>query len=164
MSNQNQRPNLTTEEIEIRIWAIVVLSVIVIFAGITIAMLYSIIFVVQPIKAMAPIDQAFVKMLNDIVLLIVGGIGGIMGNKGIKAASNAINTLSTPPSGATSSAPATAVTSAIPGAAFGAMPVFINPEFDESWRPGPPPTIPEDHLHPEREEIANEREAAKAEL
>jgi len=27
---------------------------------------------------MAPIDQAFTKMLNDIVLLIVGGIGGIM--------------------------------------------------------------------------------------
>jgi len=35
-------------------------------------------FVSQPIKAMAPIDQAFTKMLNDIVLLIVGGIGGIM--------------------------------------------------------------------------------------
>jgi len=27
---------------------------------------------------MAPIDQAYTKMLNDIVLLIVGGIGGIM--------------------------------------------------------------------------------------
>ena len=27
---------------------------------------------------MAPIDQAFTKMLNDIVLLIVGGIGGVM--------------------------------------------------------------------------------------
>ena len=35
-------------------------------------------FVSQPIKSMAPIDQAFTKMLNDIVLLIVGGIGGIM--------------------------------------------------------------------------------------
>jgi hypothetical protein len=35
-------------------------------------------FVSQPIKAMAPIDQAFTKMLNDIVLLIVGGIGGVM--------------------------------------------------------------------------------------
>ncbi len=27
---------------------------------------------------MAPIDQAYTKMLNDIVLLIVGGIGGVM--------------------------------------------------------------------------------------
>jgi len=27
---------------------------------------------------MAPIDQAYTKMLNDIVLLIVGGIGGIL--------------------------------------------------------------------------------------
>ena len=39
-------------------------------------------------------DQADQKMLNDIVLLIVGGIGGVMTNKGIKAASSM---LSTPP-------------------------------------------------------------------
>jgi len=48
-------------------------------------------FVSQPIKAMAPIDQAFTKMLNDIVLLIVGGIGGIM-TKGISnEATNMMN-------------------------------------------------------------------------
>jgi len=41
-------------------------------------------------KAMAPIDQAYTKMLNDIVLLIVGGIGGIL-TKGITTeASNMI--------------------------------------------------------------------------
>ena len=45
--------------------------------------------------------------------------------------------------------------------AFGAMPTFVNPTFDEDWRPPPPPTTAPDHLHPEREEIANERAAAK---
>ena len=35
-------------------------------------------------------DQADQKMLNDIVLLIVGGIGGIMTRKGVKAASDMI--------------------------------------------------------------------------
>jgi len=45
---------------------------------IVVTLIYSVMFVSQPIKAMAPIDQAFTKMLNDIVLLIVGGIGGIM--------------------------------------------------------------------------------------
>jgi hypothetical protein len=52
--------------------------VTLIFAFITFALLYSVTFVTQPIKQMAPIDQAYTKMLNDIVLLIVGGIGGIL--------------------------------------------------------------------------------------
>jgi multidrug efflux pump len=34
---------------------------------------------------MAPMDQAFAKMLNDIVLLVVGGIGGVMSRKGVQA-------------------------------------------------------------------------------
>jgi hypothetical protein len=49
------------------------------------ALLYSVTFVTQPIKAMAPIDQAYTKMLNDIVLLIVGGIGGIMGKRAVSS-------------------------------------------------------------------------------
>lgn len=149
MSNPSR---LTTEEITVRVWAVVVLSVIVIFAGITIAMLYSVIFVVQPIKTMAPIDQAFVKMLNDIVLLIVGGIGGIMGTKGVDAIQRHAQAAATPQNAPTP-----------PTGAFGALPVFVNPPLDESWTPGPPPTTPPDHLHPEREEIAQERESAKTE-
>ena len=76
---------LTSEEIEVRVWATVVIIVTVILAGIVIFMLYSLAFVVQPIKSMAPIDMAFSKMLNDIVLLIVGGIGGVMSRKGVQA-------------------------------------------------------------------------------
>jgi hypothetical protein len=34
---------------------------------------------------MAPIDQAYTKMLNDIVLLIVGGIGGIVGKRAVNS-------------------------------------------------------------------------------
>lgn len=56
--------------------------VTLIFCFITFALLYSVTFVTQPVKTMAPIDQAYTKMLNDIVLLIVGGIGGIL-TKGV---------------------------------------------------------------------------------
>ena len=63
--------------------------VVIIFAFITFALLYSVTFVTQPIKAMAPIDQAYTKMLNDIVLLIVGGIGGIM-TKGVATEARAM--------------------------------------------------------------------------
>ena len=75
--NPNQE-RLTADEIEARVRAFVVVMVTLILFFIVVTLIYSVMFVSQPIKAMAPIDQAFTKMLNDIVLLIVGGIGGIM--------------------------------------------------------------------------------------
>jgi hypothetical protein len=137
---------LTQEEIEVRVWASVVLIVTVILAGIVIFMLYSLAFVVQPIKSMAPIDQSFAKMLNDIVLLIVGGIGGVMSRKGVQAVADKVSSSTTPtPS---------------PSVFNGGLPIFVNPPLDEEWRAPPPPTTPPDFLHPEREEIAKERAEA----
>lgn len=143
MSKFHPNRLLTHEEIEVRVWAVVVLIVTVILAGIVVFMLYSLAFVTQPIKSMAPIDQAFAKMLNDIILLIVGGIGGVMSRKGVQNVADKI--VSAQPSGNVSIAPS------------GALPVFVNPPLDEEWRAPPPPKTPSDFLHPEREEIANER-------
>jgi len=88
---------LNPDEIKIRIWAFVVIAVVMVFVGITGMMLYSLTFVEQPMKAMAPIDQAYTKMLNDIVLLIVGAIGGIASEKGLGMVSEAINKNQEPP-------------------------------------------------------------------
>ena len=151
-----QRPPLTAEDIEIRIWAFVVIMVTLILAGIVFALLYSVTFVVQPIKSMAPIDQAYTKMLNDIVLLIVGGIGGVIGKKGVGAVSQAI----------APSAPVAPTTPAAPSAAAvpsNSLPVWVNPPLDEEWRAPPPPTTPPDFIDPSKEEIANERAAARSE-
>jgi len=141
----------TPDEIEVRIWGFVVVMITVILAGIVFALLYSVTFVVQPIKSMAPIDQAYTKMLNDIVLLIVGGIGGIVGKRAVGAVTSAINPPVSPPSAPTSvsvSAPATTSSNA--------MPVWVNPPLDETWTPPPPPTTPPTFLEPDsvREEIA----------
>ena len=86
MSQHNKPHRLTAEEIESYVWGFVVVMVTLILAGIVFALLYSVTFVVQPIKSMAPIDIAYTKMLNDIVLLVVGGIGGVMSKKGVQAA------------------------------------------------------------------------------
>jgi hypothetical protein len=127
-------------------------------AGIVFALLYSVTFVVQPIKSMAPIDQAYTKMLNDIVLLIVGGIGGIVGKRAVGAVTQAINPPTTPPSTSTSVSTSTSSTPATSTwtAPSGAMPVWVNPPLDETWTPPPPPTTPPTHLEPDsvREEIA----------
>jgi predicted permease len=88
--NQPQSQRLSADQIEVRIWAFVVVAVTLILMFIVGALLYSVTFVTQPIKVMAPIDQAYTKMLNDIVLLIVGGIGGIMGKRAVSAVSQAV--------------------------------------------------------------------------
>lgn len=161
--SQNQK--LTPNDIEVRVWGFVVIIVTLILCFIVVALLYSVTFVTQPIKSMAPIDQAYTKMLNDIVLLIVGGIGGVMSKRAVGAAANAIQTY--PQGGNASPCPQVSVSSGaspvIAGQPFGQMPVWVNPALDESWTPGPPPQTASDHMHPEREDIAMERALARNE-
>ncbi len=159
MYNNKINRLLTSEEIEVRVWAIVVIIVTVILAGIVGFMLYSVTFVTQPIKSMAPIDQAYTKMLNDIVLLIVGGIGGVMTRKGVQAVSDKLHSNQTPPPAVTASV-TPAVSSSLPN--FNWMGI-TNPALDEEWRPPPPPTTPPDYVDPAKEEIAVERAAARSE-
>ena len=103
---------------------------------------------------MAPIDQAFAKMLNDIVLLIVGGIGGVMSRKGVQAVADKIS----PPVITPAPVTPTPVTSN-----SSALPVWVNPPLDEEWRAPPPPTTAPDFIDPSKEEIAHERAAARGE-
>jgi hypothetical protein len=149
-----QRPPLTADDIEIRIWAFVVIMVTIILAGIVFALLYSVTFVVQPIKSMAPIDQAYTKMLNDIVLLIVGGIGGVIGKKGVGSIAQAI---------APTPVPVAATPVVAPVVPSNSMPIWVNPLLDEEWRAPPPPTTAPDFIDPSKEEIAHERAAARGE-
>jgi hypothetical protein len=105
---------------------------------------------------MAPIDQGYLKMLNDIVLLIVGGIGGVMSRKGVQTLAEKISTPTTPPT----TPPSTPQTTT--ALYSGALPVWVNPPLDEEWRAPPPPTTPPDYIDPEKEKIANERALARA--
>jgi len=149
----NQHQKLTAEEIEVRIWGFVVISVTLILCFIVVALLYSVTFVTQPIKSMAPIDMAYTKMLNDIVLLIVGGIGGVIGKKGVGAAANIIAGSPTPaPVSQPSYTAATTVASVAQNATSGMNWMgFKNPDLDESWTPPPPPTTPPDHVESDEE-------------
>jgi hypothetical protein len=144
--------------IETYVWASVVLIVTIILAGIVIAMLYSVTFITQPIKSLAPIDQAYLKMMNDIVLLIVGGIGGVMSRKGVQAIADRVSTPTPPAANPTPSSPP--ITPPTPS---NALPVWVNPPLDETWTPPPPPTTPPNHLEHDsvREEIALARQEVK---
>ena len=136
MSHQKHH-KLSVEDLEVRIWGFVVVAVTCILCFIVVALLYSVTFVTQPIKSMAPIDMAYTKMLNDIVLLIVGGIGGVIGKKGVGAVANAVSPTPTPVQTYTLSPPVQQPVQQ----GFNWM-NFQNPALDESWTPPPPPTTP----------------------
>ena len=110
MPNQHHQHRLTAEELEVRTWSFVVVVVTFILAGIVAFMLYSLAFVTQPLKSMAPMDQAFAKMLNDIVLLVVGGIGGVMSRKGVQAIADKVSSSPQPQAVAPSAPPVTTAT------------------------------------------------------
>lgn len=134
----NSSPRLTADEIEARVRAFVIVMVTLILFFIVVTLIYSVMFVSQPIKAMAPIDQAFTKMLNDIVLLIVGGIGGVM-TKGLTNE-------------------ATAMMNNVKAGkdAYVAPPVKeISFVSGSGWTPPPPPKTPPVLDEEERERIAN---------
>ena len=142
------KERLSADDIEVRVRAFVIIVVTLILFFIVVTLIYSVMFVSQPIKAMAPIDQAFTKMLNDIVLLIVGGIGGIM-TKGISnEATNMMN-----------AAKANTAAYVAPPPPPPAPVVMMAPS--SNWTPPFPPQTPP-YLEPdhERERMAAARQEA----
>lgn len=155
--------------IQVCVWGFVVFILMLVLGGIVAFMLYSLGFVTQPLKAMAPMDQAFAKMLNDIVLILASSVTTIVSmfavNKGIQAAAEKMApSLGLPPpqpqAVAPSVSPAPTAQSGLFGFDFNG---FKNPELDEEWRAPPPPSTPADYVDPAKEEIAHERAAAKLE-
>ncbi len=151
--------------IQVCVWGFVVFVLMLVLGGIVGSMLYSVIFISQPIKTMAPIDQAFTKMLNDIVLILASSVTTIVSMFAVNKASQAIAekiapTLGIPPTTPPAAPTAPVAQSATPNFNWmGLAPVAL----DEEWRAPPPPTTPKDYVDPSKEEIANERAAAKLE-
>jgi ATP/ADP translocase len=81
---------LTTEEIEVRVWAAIVLVLAGILLISVVCILLAVMFVDQDMERIAPIDVQFLSMMKDIMLLCIGAVGGIVGRKGAYAAANAM--------------------------------------------------------------------------
>jgi branched-subunit amino acid permease len=81
---------LTTEEIEVRVWAAIVMVLAAILLISVVAILLAVMFVEQDMERIAPIDQAFLGIMKDVMLLCIGAIGGIVGRKGAYSAINAM--------------------------------------------------------------------------
>ena len=88
MESSLSETRLTTEELEVRVWAFIVVTLASILLFSVIAIIGGVLFVDQDKERIAPIDQAFLAILKDIMLLCIGAVGGIVGRKGSYAAAN----------------------------------------------------------------------------
>ena len=82
--------DLTTEQIEVRVWATIVLVLAAILSISVVCILFAVMFVDQDMEKIAPIDEAFLGIMKDIMLLCIGAIGGIVGRKGAYSAINSM--------------------------------------------------------------------------
>ena len=80
--------DLTTEQIEVRVWATIVLVLASILLISVTCILLAVMFVDQDMDKIAPVDEVFLGIMKDIMLLCIGAVGGIVGRKGAYAAAN----------------------------------------------------------------------------
>jgi hypothetical protein len=73
---------MTAEDIEVRVWAFVVICITVMVLTIGIGLMYLVGFEEQP-PELAPIDAVFLEILKAIAFMGVGTLGGIAGRKAI---------------------------------------------------------------------------------
>jgi nitric oxide reductase large subunit len=93
MPTVGYKPNnrLNAEEIEVRVWAFVIVILVTILLGAMVAFLYSVTYVTQPMAGMAPIDKIYTQQISTIMVFITGVLGGVAGRSGIKAVATAIS-------------------------------------------------------------------------
>lgn len=86
------KPNtrLTADEIEVRVWAFVIVVLVTILLASMGMFLYSVSFVVQPMSGMAAIDKIYTQQISTIMVFITGVLGGVAGRTGVKAVANAV--------------------------------------------------------------------------
>jgi hypothetical protein len=87
----NKSSRMTAEEIEIRVWAFVIVVLVAILFAAMGMFLYSVTYVTQPMNGqMAAIDKVYTSQISTIMVFITGVLGGVAGRSGIKAVANAV--------------------------------------------------------------------------
>jgi hypothetical protein len=82
---------LTADEIEVRVWAFVIVVLVTILLASMGMFLYSVSFVTQPMNGqMAAIDKVYTQQISTIMVFITGVLGGVAGRTGVKAVANAV--------------------------------------------------------------------------
>jgi hypothetical protein len=92
MPTVGYKPNnrLTAEEIEVRVWAFVIVILVTILLGAVGMFLFALTWVTQPMSGMAPIDKVYSQQISTIMVFITGVLGGVAGRSAVSASAKAI--------------------------------------------------------------------------
>ena len=88
MENNNVSQRYTEDELMARLKFFIGICLALTLFGIVFVVLYSLIFVTQPLNAISPIDQKFFELIIPIATFLTGTLSGIMlagGDKDLKA-------------------------------------------------------------------------------
>ena len=93
-------PRMTDNELMTRLKVFIGVCLAVTLIGIVFVVLYSIMFVTQPLNAISPVDQKFFELIIPIATFLTGTLSGIMlagtGENAALAGSNSNRPLSAP--------------------------------------------------------------------
>jgi hypothetical protein len=85
----NKSSRMTADDIEARVWAFVIVCLMLILLGSVAMFLYALTYVTQPMAGMAPIDKVYTQQISTIMVFITGVLGGVAGRSGVKAIATA---------------------------------------------------------------------------
>ena len=85
----NKNSRMTADDIEARVWAFVIVCLMLILLGSVAMFLYALTYVTQPMAGMAPIDKVYTQQISTIMVFITGVLGGVAGRSGVKAIATA---------------------------------------------------------------------------
>jgi hypothetical protein len=126
VENNNVPQFYTEEQLMARLKFFIGICLSLTLFGIVFVVLYSLIFVTQPLNAISPIDQKFFELIIPIATFLTGTLSGIMlagGDKDLRA--KALDAANKAPT--VSPAPTTSAPSAPSGGGFGANVGFSTP-------------------------------------
>jgi hypothetical protein len=146
-------PRYTTEELNARLKFFIGIVLGLTLFGIVFVVLYSLIFVTQPMNGMSPVDNKFFELIIPIATFLTGTLSGIMlaGDdkdlraKALDAANKPYTPPPAPPTVGRSSADRFEATAPMSGPSFAAAPAFT-PQVTTGFGGKPAPTEPP---HPE---------------
>jgi len=84
-SLRNPDKRHTPEEIHARLIFIIGLTLAFVFAMSVLVMLWSLVFVTQPIQKQAPNDAAFIDLVSTLCVFMTGSLAGVLSANGLKS-------------------------------------------------------------------------------
>lgn len=142
--NQKEEPFMYTEDqLMARLKFFIGICLSLTLTGIVFVVLYSIIFVTQPLNAMSPIDQKFFELLIPISTFLTGILSGIMlaGKDDKEAKMKAIEAATRPTSVSPNPTPTLPSGGLSRPAPFGAPTPFGSTAPTNTFMPPPPPNL-----------------------